>query len=206
MTDDGDLNEKYARSRLLAYADAAVTGIAADHRKIAHRARARSAPAVPLGGVVVALLIVGAVALLLRAPVPDAGTDVTRAPVSYCAAGDWPATAISCDTALRIGDQAGAQVDRARIWLTTLGAVKAAMHPTQQVSEPADATDVWVIVYDGFWRCCPDAFDENDKLIPQVDQTRWLVVTEAAKEGTGFIYLQDWTEKPVPELLPVPDA
>jgi hypothetical protein len=75
------------------------------------------------------------------------------------------------------------------------------MHPIQQVSEPAGTAAVRVIVYDGFWRCCPNAYDENDNL-PQVDQTRWLVVAEAAREGTGFIYFQDWSCKAVPELLP----
>lgn len=55
-------------------------------------------------------------------------------------------------------------------------------------------------------RCCPNAFDENGNLIPQVDQTRWLVVAEAAREGTGFIYLQDWSGKPVPDRLPLPDG
>lgn len=124
---------------------------------------------------------------------------------SSCAGGDWPATEISCDTVFRIGNQAGAGVERARIWLTTLGAVKTSMNPVQQVSEPAETAEVWVIVYDGLWRCCPNAFDENGNLIPQGDQTRWLVVAEAAREGTGFIYLQDWTGKPVSNLLPLAD-
>lgn len=128
------------------------------------------------------------------------------APAASCAAGDWPATAITCDTVFRMGDQAGARVDRSRIWLTTLGAVKSAMHPAEQVSEPADSAEVWVVVYDGRWLCCPNAFDENGNLIPQVDQSRWLVVAEAAQEGTGFIYIRDWTGKPVPDSLPPPKS
>ena len=206
MTDEMDIHEAHVRRRLMAYADEAVGGIAAEHREIAHRARARSASGVPLGGLLlVVLLVVGAVALLARTPVPNTGSAQARTPASSCAAGDWPAATISCDAVFRIGSQAGAQVERARIWLTTLGAVKTSMHPMQQVSEPAETAEVWVIVYDGFWRCCPNAFDENGNLIPQVDQTRWLVVAEAAREGTGFLYLQDWTGKPVPDLLPLPD-
>lgn len=205
MTDEMDTHEPHVRRRLTAYADAAVGGIVADHREIAHRARARSASGVPLGGLLlVVLLVVSAAALLARTPAPNTGRDLARAPASSCAAGDWPATPISCDAVFRIGNQAGARVEQARIWLTTLSAVKTSMHPMQQVSEPAETADVWVIVYDGFWRCCPNAFDENGNLIPQVDQTRWLVVAEAAKEGTGFIYLQDWTGKPAPDLLPLP--
>lgn len=204
MTDDTDLNEPHVRRRLMVYADTAVGGIAADPREIARRARARSASAVPLGGLLVVLLMVGALALLARAPVPNAGSDLARAPAASCEAGDWPPTTISCDAVFRIGNQAGARVEQARIWLTTLGAVKTSMHPMQQVSEPAETAEVWVIVYDGFWRCCPNAFDEKGSLISQVDQTRWLVVAETAREGTGFIYTQDWTGKPVPDLLPLP--
>jgi hypothetical protein len=204
MTDDRDVNELHVRPKLLAYAEAAVTGVAPDHREIARRARARSASPVPLGGLLVALVVVGAAVLVTRTPILNQGSDLDHAPVSSCADGDWPATAISCDTASRIGKQAGARVDRARIWLTTLGAVRASMQPQQQVSEPAQAAEVWVIVYDGFWRCCPNAFDKNGNLIPQVDQTRWLVVAEAAREGAGFIYLQDWSGKAVPDVLPLP--
>lgn len=205
MTDERDLDESHVRPRLLAYADTAVTGIAVDHRQIARRARARSASTAPLSGLLVVVVAVGAAVLLLRAPIPNPGSELARAPAASCADGAWPATAISCDTVFRLGDQAGARVERARIWLTTLGAVKASMDPMQQVSEPADTAEVWVIVYDGFWRCCPNAFDENGNLIPQVDQTRWLVAAEAAREGSGFIYLQDWTGKSVPDLLPLPE-
>ena len=204
MVDDRDPNEVHVRRHLLAYAEAGVTDIAPDHREIARRARASSASPVPLGGLLVAAIVVVAVALLARTPVLNPGSDLDRAPAPSCADGNWPATAISCDTAFRIGNQAGAGVERARIWLTTLGAVKASMQPTRQVSEPANMAEVWVIVYDGLWVCCPNAFDENGNLIPQVNQTRWLVVAEAAREGTGFIYLQDWSGKAVPDVLPLP--
>ncbi|MBA3779533.1 MAG: hypothetical protein H0X16_09605 [Chloroflexi bacterium] len=205
MTDDRDPNERQVRLRLLAYTDEVVVRTAADHREIARRARARTASVVPLAGLLVVLVLIGAVVLLARPPITNRGSDLGRAPASSCSEGDWPTTAISCDTAFRIGDQAGARVEQARIWLTTLGAVKTSMRPTQQVAEPAETAKVWVIVYHGFWRCCPNAFDEGGKLIPQVDQRRWLVVAEAETEGTGFVYLQDWTGKPVPDLLPLPD-
>ena len=180
--------------------------IAADDGEIAPRAQTRSVSRVPLVGLIVVILVVGAVALLARAPVTDTGSDLAYAPASSCADGDWPATAISCDTVFGLGNQAGARVERARIWLTTLGAVKSAMASVQQqVTEPAASAEVWVIVYDGFWRCCPLAFNEDGSLIPQVDQTRWLNVAEAAREGTGFVYFQDWSDKAVPDLLPFPD-
>jgi len=78
------------------------------------------------------------------------------------------------------------------------------MRPAQQVSALPDETEVWVIVCDGRWLCCPNAFDENGKRIPQTDMARWLVAAESAREGTGFVYLQDWTGKPVPGSLPSP--
>jgi hypothetical protein len=127
-----------------------------------------------------------------------------RPPSATCAGRVWPATTISCDAAYRIGDQAGARVDRARIWLTTLGAVKASMHPLQQATEPAETAEVWAIVYDGFWRCCANAVDASGNSMPLVDQASWLVVAEAARPGTGFVYLQDWTGRPVPYLLAPP--
>jgi hypothetical protein len=202
MTDELEINETYVRRRLLAYADAGVDEATADHGEIAQRARARSTAGVPLGGLVMLVLVIGAV--LLIAPSLNTGSSLARSPAGSCAAGDWPTTAISCDAAFRLGNQAGAGVKRARIWLTTLGAVKSTMAPAQQVSEPAESADVWVIVYDGFWRCCPNGFDESGNLIPEVDQTRWLVVAEAAREGAGFVYLQDWSGRAVPDRLPSP--
>jgi len=176
--------------------------IAADDGEIAPRAQTRSVSRVPLVGLIVVILVVGAVALLARAPALDTGSNLAYAPASSCAGGEWPATAISCDGVFRLGNQAGARVERARIWLTTLGAVKSAMAPVQQVTEPAASAEVWVIAYDGFWRCCPLAFNEDGTLIPQVEMTRWLVVAEATREASGYVYSQDWSGKAVPELLP----
>ncbi|HEU0234979.1 MAG TPA: hypothetical protein VFR14_00920 [Candidatus Limnocylindrales bacterium] len=123
-------------------------------------------------------------------------------PAGSCDATTWSATVISCEAAFRIGSQAGARVERARIWLSTLGAVRSALNPARQVSEPTAEAPVWVIVYDGRWRCCPDAFDEFGNRIPQVTQSRWLVVAESEREGSGFVYLQDWSDRFVPDRLP----
>ena len=176
----------------------------ADHIGIERRARTLTRRSVAPFGLVIALVLIGGVALLVRAPLPLSGSDASIGPASSCAAGDWPLTVITCDGVFRIGNQAGARVDRARIWLTTLGPVVTSMRPAQQVSALPDETEVWVIVYDGRWVCCPNAFDENGERIPQTDKARWLVAAESATEGTGFVYLQDWTGKPVPESLPSP--
>ena len=205
MPDDRDLEERRVGGRLIAYADAAMGRLATDDRELARSARVRRASTVPVSGVLIVLVVLVAVTLLGRARAPSAGRP-TGAPSSSCADGAWPATAISCDAAYRLGDQAGARVDRARIWLTSLGAVKATMRPAQQVAEPPESSEVWVIVYDGYWRCCPNAFDESGSRMPLVDEKRWLVVAEAARQGTGFVYLQDWTGKPVPDVLPPPGS
>ena len=204
MTDEMDINERDVRRRLVAYADAGVAENSATPGEIARPARARSTRRAPLGGLVLLVLVIGAVLLVARAPTSNSGTSLARSPATSCAAGHWPTTAISCDTVFRIGNQAGAEVQRARIWLTTLGAVKSAMAPAQQVSEPAESAEVWVIIYDGSWRCCPNAFDEGGNLLPEVEQTRWLVVAEATREAAAFVYLQDWSGKAVPDLLPPP--
>ena len=126
-------------------------------------------------------------------------------PVDSCDARKWPRTVIACDEAYQIGARAGARIDQARIWLSTLDAVHASMAPTPQVSEPDSNAPVWVIVYDGSWLCCAfNAFDEEGNRIPRTLQTRWLVVAEAGQEGSGFIYLQDWSGRNVPSRLPGP--
>ena len=126
-------------------------------------------------------------------------------PVESCDARKWPRTDIACDEAYQIGAQAGARIDQARIWLSTLDAVHASMAPTPQVSEPDSNAAVWVIVYDGSWLCCAfNAFDEEGNRIPRTLQARWLVVAEAGQEGSGFIYLQDWSGRNVPSRLPGP--
>ena len=96
-------------------------------------------------------------------------------------------------------------MERARIWLTTLGAVREAYRPPTVVVEPSPATAVWLIVYDGRWRCCPSAFDERGALIPQEMRSRWLVTVDATQEGTGFIHIANLSDHAVVEAMPRPD-
>lgn len=143
---------------------------------------------------------VGATAAIASLREQGAGSGAASA--ASCSERPWPRTVISCDDVYRMGDQAGAQVSTARIWLTTLAAVRSQMNPARQVAEPAADAVVWVIVFDGWWVCCPNAVDEHGHLIPAETQSRWLVVAEASREGTGFIYLQNWSGRPVPARFP----
>lgn len=133
---------------------------------------------------------------------PANGPDDAGVPPAASCESQPQDTAITCASVVRMGDQARADVDQLRIWLTTLGAVRSAMDPAQQTPLPADETRVWAMVFDGEWRCCPNAIDENGRPIPATTWTTWLVVAEADREGTGFVYLQDWSDRAVPEHLP----
>ena len=95
------------------------------------------------------------------------------------------------------------RIDSTRIWLTSLGAMKAAMSPPQQVSEPPDSTPVWVFVYDGRWTCCLVGGDEG--VTGPTDHSRWLHVVDATRNDGSFIYIHDWSGKDVPVSLPAPD-
>jgi len=70
----------------------------------------------------------GAVRIVARVDLVDVPAATPEAdgllPAESCDAATWPATVIACEAAFRIGNQAGARVARARIWLSTLGAVK----------------------------------------------------------------------------------
>jgi len=134
-------------------------------------------------------------------PPPAGSPDEGVAPAASCDE-MLQVTAITCASVLGLGDQAGARVDRVRIWLTSLGAVRSTMDPAQRTSLPSDETRVWAMVFDGEWRCCPNAVDENGQGIPSGSWTTWLVVAEADREATGFTYIQDWSDRAVPEHLP----
>src|SRR5207302_11193415 len=75
---------------------------------------------------------------------PPAG----RFPAANCRAAVWPRTAVSCDTVFAIGAPASARVSQARIWLTSLSSVTAALRPAQAVAVAPD-TEVWLMVFDG---------------------------------------------------------
>ena len=128
---------------------------------------------------------------------PPAG----RAPVANCPAGQWPRTVISCDTALAVGTPATARVSKARIWLTSLSSVTAALHPAHEMGMVPDA-EVWLLVFDGSSPCCPVRADTNVSPSPVVMPTRWIVAVDATGQLHGFVYYLDWTGKQVPSEFP----
>ena len=96
------------------------------------------------------------------------------------------------------------RVDSVRVWLTTLGAVKEAFNPRQQVEEPPLSTPVWVFVFDGLWSCCLVG-NPDGSLTGPIDMSRWLHVVDATQPPDGsFIYIHDWSGRDVPERLPSP--
>jgi hypothetical protein len=128
---------------------------------------------------------------------PPAG----RAPVANCRAERWPQTVISCDTAFAVGTPAAARISQARIWLTSLSSVTAALRPAQAVGVAPD-TEVWLIVFDGSSLCCP--VREGDQIIggSEVISTRWIVAVDATGRLRDFVYYLDWTRKQVPNEFP----
>lgn len=122
-------------------------------------------------------------------------------PADACAAPASAEPLVTCASAVRLGDQAGARVDRTRIWLTTLGAVRSSMAPVAQVALPDDRSRVWLVVFDGRWDWDSRAVDETGQVLPLERWDRWLVVVEADRGPGAFVYLQDWTGRPVPERL-----
>lgn len=147
-----------------------------------------------------AVLLIGSLVLMRLPPLGAAGVG----PASSCSAEAWPDTPISCSEVYRIGSQAGAQVDGARIWLTTLVKARQELDWPRQVTEPVGETAAWVIVYNGRWMCCPNAYDAAGRLITQRVKKQWLVVADATTEGSGFIFLGDWSDKDAPDVLPRP--
>ena len=125
-------------------------------------------------------------------------------PVEDCAAAVWPESPITCEAAYRQGAQAGARVDSASIWLSTLGQARSSLAWSQQVTEPADSAMVWVIAYSGRYRCCPNAFDESGRPIPQEVRSQWLIVSDAFGPPDNFIFTGDWSDRDLPRLLPGP--
>lgn len=122
--------------------------------------------------------------------------------VPTCSSRTWPPMVISCQMAYRLGSQAGAGVDRAQIWLTTLGEARRQMDWLKQVTEPSGTTAVWVVLYQGKWTCCSNAYDEDGSLIPVSVMDQWLVIADATAESAGFISIGDWTGRAAPESLP----
>lgn len=107
---------------------------------------------------------------------------------------------VSCGEAQASVSWGPNRIDTTRVWLTSLGAVKAAMSPPQQVSEPPDSTPVWVFVYDGRWTCC--LVGSGEGVTEPTDHSRWLHVVDATRNDGSFIYIHDWSGKDVPVSLP----
>lgn len=131
-----------------------------------------------------------------------AGVGVLGAP--SCEASDWPVTVVPCIDAERAVSWGSRRIDSTRVWLTTLSDVKAALDPPPQVVEPPDDTQVWVFVYEGKWRG-PLYADESGDLRTPPPASRWLYAADAEHlDGTGFIYIHDWSGQPIPERFPRP--
>jgi hypothetical protein len=120
-----------------------------------------------------------------------------------CGSGAWPSTPVNCSAAEAAVSWGSASIERTRVWLTSLSAVKAAFNPPQQVNEPPPSTAVWVFVYDGRWTCCIVGQPDGTVSGPS-DHSRWLYVVDAVEQGHGFINIVDWSGRPVPDQMPPP--
>lgn len=120
-----------------------------------------------------------------------------------CEAKLWPETVVSCADAHP--DSLGmTTVSETRIWLTTLAAVDASLHPRRQVADhPADPfASVWVFVFDGRQPGILHA-DEFGSLVTSKPEHRMLYVTYAtnpAARNGAFVYIYGWSELGSPEL------
>ena len=115
-------------------------------------------------------------------------------PASSCEQGTWPTTEISCIAARNTSVTAPFAVPgpwTVRIWLTTLDAVDARLHPRRQVADHPNTGGalVWVFIYEN--RGTGD---------------RVLHVSAASNAKPGaFIYIYQWPElgsPAVPETMP----
>lgn len=202
------------RSAIRAYAATADGALSADQIVAAvtrppRRAWLRTVALVAVLAVVAITVLLGARVLVGSSP----GID----PVASCDGVSWPATSISCADAEASVSWGDVRIDRVRIWLTTLGAIKSTMNPQQQVIEPALDTPVWLFVYDGRWTCCLHA-DQSGRLVGPTDQSRWILAVDATEvlgaqtpagrvgTGAGYVYLLEWSGRAVPDRLPRPAA
>jgi hypothetical protein len=147
-------------------------------------------------------LITAGIAMLLMSSAASWLLSQGRVAERSCSSHPWRPTLVRCAEAYGLGDQAGAKVARAHVWLSTLGQANAVLGWSRQTEEPSTATPVWVIAYEGRWLCCPNAYGADGSVIPQADMSRWLVVADASATGAGFIYLGDWSGRPILDALP----
>jgi hypothetical protein len=118
------------------------------------------------------------------------------APASSCQAVSWPTTEISCVAASNssvtyLSTAPGPWTTR--VWLTTLGAVDARLHPRRQVADhpPSASAPVWLFIYESSGA---------------VDRFLYVSAASNAKPG-AFIYIYRWTElgsPQVPMTMPLP--
>jgi hypothetical protein len=130
-------------------------------------------------------LVVIAVVAVLRST-GEAG------PASSCEQGTWATTEVSCVAARNTSVTAPFGVAgpwTTRIWLTTLDAVDARLHPGRQVADhPIGDAVVWLFIY------------ENGT----GDRVLHVARASNAKPG-AFIYIYGWPElgsPPVPATMP----
>lgn len=173
----------------------------------------RFVPTAPLGLSMLAVVLVLA-ALGLRGQLLSPGRSVGSAvgPVGACAQGSWPVMPVDCETARRSVSWGTITLRQTRIWLTTVGAVKRAFDPRQQVvSDPPADRAVWLFVYDGY-KPGVTYQDQRGKLTTSAAEPRWLHVADATDPGTAegaFLYSYGWSELgsgnlSVPETFPLP--
>jgi hypothetical protein len=153
-----------------------------------------------LAGAALAVIVLAAVSIGLNFISRDAGGRGMPAATS-CDSARWPSTPITCEAAEAEVSWGTTRIDQTRIWLTTLEAVKATLNPRRQIVEPPASTPVWLFVYDGLWTCCLVGEPDGTLSGPN-DYSRWIYVADATGPGKGFIYIQDWSGRSVPERMP----
>lgn len=139
----------------------------------------------------VAGIVLGGVIGLLT---PDSFLRQEQSPASSCEQRTWPTTITSCAAARNTSVTALIAVPgpwTVRVWLTTLEAVDARLHPPRQVADHPNtgAVAVWLFIY------------ENP-----VTRDRVLHVATASHAKPGaYIYIYQWPElgsPAVPETMP----
>jgi hypothetical protein len=121
------------------------------------------------------------------------------APASTCTSQQWPPMPITCQEA-ESAVSTGANIDRTRVWLTTLATMQAGFPGARpRMALPPAGSPVWVLVYDGAWSCCLHA-DEGGVLQEPEVISRWLIVVDAASGDAVFV--ETWSDRPVPATLP----
>lgn len=143
--------------------------------------------------VVAGVVLGGVVGLLTPESLPFLRQE--HGPASSCEERAWPATEISCPEARNVSVR-GTVPGRwsVRIWLTTLDAVDARLHPRRQVADHPTSGDVpvWLYIY------------EKDFGLGAGERVLHVAAASHAKRG-AYIYIYQWPElgsPAVPETMP----